>query len=289
MRVAVLGVGKMGTAIARELGKSGKSVILWNRTKGISEALAAEFSNLTVASSPGEALAEADIAITFFSSGPITESVLLDDPEVLAQSKSSLIIVDMGTSGVDTAQKLGKVISQANRKFVDAPVSGSVATIASHQLLVMASGDTSDIEVIEELMSVFAKKVICVGDVGAGQVMKLVVNSIVHALNIAVGEGLVLASKFDLDLSSVYDVLQESVVAAPYVLYKRAGFLDPKNPVAMRIDTAAKDMALVLELAETRGLQLEMAETVAHIYSQTSEKGYGGNDMASVLRPLMDT
>ena len=190
MRIAVLGVGKMGTAIAKELGKSDKSVILWNRSKEVCDTLAAEFSNVTVASSPGEALAEADIAITFFSSGPITESVLLDDPTVLAGSKSSIVIVDMGTSGVETARKLGSAISQAGRKFIDAPVSGSVATIANHQLLVMASGDLADIKTVEEIMTVFAKKVIRVGDIGAGQVMKLVVNSIVHALNVAVGEGL---------------------------------------------------------------------------------------------------
>ena len=57
----------------------------------------------------------------------------------------------------------------------------------------------------------------------------------------------------------------------------------------MRIDTAAKDMVLVLELAKTQGLQLEMADTVAHIYSQASEEGFGANDMAAIARPLMDS
>lgn len=287
-RVAILGVGKMGAAVATELGKSGHSVILWNRSKEMTESLAAQFPNVTVASSPQDALKDADVAITFFASGPVTESVLLDDPSVLEKSKESLIIVDMGTSGLETAHKLGAAITKMGRKFIDSPVSGSVATIQSHQLLIMASGDKSAISEVESVLTVFAKKVIHVGDVGAGQVMKLVVNSIVHALNIAVAEGLTLASTFNVDLNSVYDVLEESVVAAPYVLYKRAAFLNPEIPVTMRIDTAAKDMGLVLNLAQSKGLHLAIAETVAGIYSGATNSGFGEADMAAIARSISE-
>lgn len=283
-RIAILGVGKMGAAVAREVGKSGNSVILWNRSKEVSESLAAEFSNITVAGSAHEALRNADLAITFFASGPITEAVLLEDPALLNGSSESLVIVDMGTSGLATAQKLGNAIKEAGRRFVDAPVSGSVATIQSHQLLVMASGDKTDIEEIEDVLTIFAKKVIHVGDIGAGQVMKLVVNSIVHALNIAVAEGLTMASKFNLDLDSVYDVLQESVVAAPYLMYKRSAFLNPDSAVAMRIDTAAKDMDLVSNLAQSQALELALAQTVAEIYARATHKGYGDQDMAAITK-----
>lgn len=283
-RIAILGVGKMGAAVARELSKSGNSVILWNRSKEIAESLAAEFSNVTVADSVREALRNADVAITFFASGPITEYVLLEDPALLEGSSGSLIIVDMGTSGLATAQKLGNAITKAGCRFVDAPVSGSVATIQSHQLLIMASGDRTDIEEVADVLTIFAKKVIHVGDIGAGQVMKLVVNSIVHALNIAVAEGLTMASKFKLDLDSVYDVLQESVVAAPYVMYKRSAFLNPDTAVAMRIDTAAKDMALVLDLAQSQLLELALVQTVADVYKKSTDSGFGGQDMAAIGR-----
>ena len=283
-RVAILGTGKMGAAVATELAKAGNSVILWNRSKETPELLAANFPNVSVAASAREAIREADVAITFFASGPVTEEILLDDPSVLEGSKNSLVIVDMGTSGLATAQKLGSTVSKTGRRFVDAPVSGSVATIQSHQLLVMASGEKEAISDIEDVLLVFAKKVIRVGDIGAGQVMKLVVNSIVHALNIAVAEGLTLASKFDLDLESVYDVLQESVVAAPYVLYKRDAFLNENSPVTMRIDTAAKDMSLVIELAQSQSLQLEIAKAVSGIYSQATHEGSGNKDMAAITQ-----
>lgn len=286
--VAILGIGNMGAAVAAELSTAGYPVILWNRSKEISESLAANFANMYVAATPKEALEKADLAITFFASGPVTETVLLDDPAVLAGSNESLILVDMGTSGLQTAHKLERAASTAGRRFIDAPVSGSVGTIKSHQLLVMASGEARTISEIEEVLTVFAKKVINVGDVGAGQVMKLVVNSIVHALNVAVAEGLTIATKFGLNLDSVYDVLEESVVAAPYVKYKRPVFLNSDTSVAMKIDTAAKDMALISDLVQSQELQLTLVQALTKIYSDASMAGFGSQDMGTIAQYLVN-
>lgn len=285
-RIAILGVGRMGAAVAVELSKAGHSVILWNRSKDSAEALASNHSHMRVAATPQDALQDADIAISFFVSGPVTEAALLHDAAVLEASKESIIIIDMGTSGAETAKKLGQAASKAGRRFVDAPVSGSVSTIQSHQLLVMASGDQKDIDEIHDVLAVFSKKVIRVGDIGAGQVMKLVVNSIVHALNVAVAEGLTLASEFDLNLDSVYDVLEESVIAAPYVKYKRGTFLGSNTLVAMNIDTVSKDMDLILDLAKSQSLELPLAQTVAQAYSKASRIGLGNKDMASIAESL---
>lgn len=281
-RVAVLGVGRMGAAVATELSKAGHSVILWNRSREAADSLASNFANMVVVATPEEALRDADVAISFFVSGPVTESALLTDPALLEKSNESIVIVDMGTSGVETAKKLGRAATKAGRRFVDAPVSGSVSTIQNHQLLVMASGHEKDIDEIHDVLMVFAKKIVRVGEIGAGQVMKLVVNSIVHALNVAVAEGLTLASEFDLNLESVYDVLEESVIAAPYVKYKRGTFLGTNSVVAMNIDTVSKDMGLILELAQSQGLTLPLAESVSNAYTKASRAGLGDRDMGSI-------
>jgi len=285
-RIAILGVGKMGAAVATELSKAGHSVTLWNRSKERAESLAADFAGMQVAASPQDALKDADVAITFFVNGPVTEAALLDDPAVLESSNQSIVIVDMGTSGIETAKRLGNAVSKAGRRFVDAPVSGSVTTIRSHQLLVMASGDAKDISEVQDVLNVFSKKVIHVGEIGAGQIMKLVVNSVVHALNVAVAEGLTLASKFNLNLDSVYDVLEESVVAAPYVKYKRGTFLGNDTVVAMNIDTVSKDMGLILDLARSQALQLPLVQAVTQAYTKASSSGFGDRDMASIAESL---
>ena len=284
--VAILGVGKMGSAMAKELATAGFQVNLWNRNQTVADKLASEINlpTITVSATPKAALENVDIALCLFTNGTVTQSVLLDDSNVLEGVSSNLIIVDMGTSGVESAKALASALAAKKISFIDAPVSGSVATIAAHQLLVMASGDEAVIEHASAVFSVFAKKTAYLGKAGAGQAMKLAVNLIVHTLNAAVSEGLALATASGIDPAAAYDVLEDSVVAAPFVKYKRAAFLDPELPVAMRIDTVLKDLDLILGLGRTLGLELTAASGVNELFAQAQEAGYESRDMAALFR-----
>jgi len=284
--VAILGVGKMGSAMAKELATAGFQVTLWNRNQSVADKLASEINlpTVTVSATPKAALENVDIALCLFTNGMVTQSVLLDDTQVLEGVKSNLIIVDMGTSGVESAKALASTLASKKIAFIDAPVSGSVVTIAAHQLLVMASGDEAVIQQAIPVFSVFAKKTAYLGQAGAGQAMKLAVNLIVHTLNAAVSEGLALATASGIDAAAAYDVFDESVVAAPFVKYKRAAFLDPELPVAMRIDTVLKDLDLILSLGQSTGVPLMAAEGVAELFAQAQAAGYESKDMSALFR-----
>lgn len=284
--VAILGVGKMGSAVAKELAAAGYQVTLWNRNQSVADKLASEINlpTVTVSATPKSALENVDIALCLFTNGIVTQSVLLDDTQVLEGVRSNLIIVDMGTSGVESAKALASALASKKVTFIDAPVSGSVATIAAHQLLVMASGDKAVIEQAMPIFSVFAKKTAYLGQAGAGQAMKLAVNLIVHTLNAAVSEGLALATASGIAAAAAYDVLEDSVVAAPFVKYKRAAFLDPELPVAMRIDTVLKDLDLILSLGQSTGFPLTAAEGVAELFAQAQAAGYESEDMSALFR-----
>lgn len=286
--VAILGVGKMGSAMAKELATAGYEVTLWNRNQSVADKLASEINlpTVTVSVTPKSALENVDIALCLFTNGIVTQSVLLDDTQVLEGVRSNLIIVDMGTSGVESAKALASALASKKIAFIDAPVSGSVATIAAHQLLVMASGDKAVIEQATPVFSVFAKKTAYLGQAGAGQAMKLAVNLIVHTLNAAVSEGLALATASGIDAAAAYDVLEDSVVAAPFVKYKRAAFLDPELPVAMRIDTVLKDLNLILGLGHTTGVQLTATEGVAELFALAQAAGYESKDMSALFSYL---
>ena len=286
--VAILGVGKMGSAMAKELATAGYQVTLWNRNQSVADKLASEINlpTVTVSVTPKSALENADIALCLFTNGIVTQSVILDDTQVLEGVRSNLIIVDMGTSGVESAKALASALASKKIAFIDAPVSGSVATIAAHQLLVMASGDKAVIEQATPVFSVFAKKTAYLGQAGAGQAMKLAVNLIVHTLNAAVSEGLALATASGIDAAAAYDVLEDSVVAAPFVKYKRAAFLDPELPVAMRIDTVLKDLNLILGLGHTTGVQLTATEGVAELFALAQAAGYESKDMSALFSYL---
>ena len=282
--VLIVGAGKMGSAIAKELAADGVPTTMWNRTAEKLDALKKEITapSFSTATDLKASVSSADIIITFLTSGKTVEEVLLA-PGLLEACKKTAIIVDMSTSGVETPHVLNKAITSAGLRFVDAPVSGSMATIASHQLLVMASGEASAIEAVTPTLMKFSKKVANLGPAGNGQVMKLAVNLIVHTLSAAISESLAIATKGGIDIDAAYDILEESVVAAPFLKYKRAAFTNPDTPVAMRIDTVVKDMNLIAALGEQLGLPLIATPAVLDAYSEALAQGLAASDMARLL------
>ena len=289
--VAILGIGKMGAAITKELIAAGHNVKIWNRTSNTAHELAKSIAshNLEIADSPKSALSSADFAICAFTDGKATEEVLFSDPTTLDSVNSNLIICEMGTSGVEKVRTINEKLLKKKIRFVDAPVSGSVVTVAAHQLLVMASGNSEDVASCSDLFQAFAKKTLYLGAAGAGQVMKLAVNLVVHELSAAVSESLAIATANGIEPKAAYEVFEESVIASPFVKYKKGAFLDPQTPVAMRIDTVAKDLRLIHELAAASGIGeagLEAIQSVQAIYARAQSDGFAEADMSALFRFL---
>jgi 3-hydroxyisobutyrate dehydrogenase len=284
--VAVLGMGRMGAAMARKLVEAGHRVTVWNRTRAAADAVAGEY-RVEVAASPADAVAGASLVISILASGPVTSAVLLD-PAVLAALRPGTVVCDMATSGVDVAHELDSALTAAGARFVDAPVSGSVPTIIAGQLLVMASGDPSGIDDAEPILGAFAKKVARLGGAGAGQAMKLAVNLVVFTLNSAVSEALALATSAGVAPADVYDIFEDSVIAAPLVKYKRPAFLDADAPVAMSLALTRKDLGLITAFAAVQGVPTSVAAAVRDEVVQACDAGYAEQDMAALVRFLTD-
>ena len=107
-----------------------------------------------------------------------------------------------------TVRSLTPLVAQKGATLLDTPVSGSVSVVESGTLTVMAGGDQAALDRARPVLDAFAKSIFHLGDVGAGATMKLVVNSLVHSLNVAVSEALVLAEKAGLDRETVYDIFE---------------------------------------------------------------------------------
>lgn len=125
------------------------------------------------------------------------------------------------------------------------------------------------------------------GDVGAGATMKLVVNAMVHALNVSLSEAFVLALKAGLDRERVYDVLEASAVGAPFVHYKRTAFVDPAGaPVAFSLDLVAKDLRLISGLAADVGARMDQSDTNHRLVAEAVTAGLGERDMSALAQYL---
>lgn len=271
--------------MARRVAAAGHDLTIWNRTESTAQTLLGSLpmGAARVAPAAAEAVAGRSVVLSMLADGAATREVLLDS-SLLEALDSGAVVCDLATSGVATAVDLHTRLAQAAIAFVDAPVSGSVPAVNAGTLLVMASGDAGAIAAVEPVLLAFARKVLRVGDAGTGQAMKLAVNLVVHDLNAAISEALILAESAGIPRESAYDVLQDSVVAAPFVAYKRAAFIDPETPVAMSLDLVLKDLRLITELADECAVATSVTESVRAVVAAACAAGLGREDMAALSR-----
>jgi len=273
--------------MARRFAAAGHDLVIWNRTEGTARALADSTSDarIRVAATPEEAVADRAVILAVLADGDAGRTVLLAHA-VLARLTPETVVCDLGTSGVAAAHDLERGLRTAGARFVDAPVSGSVPAVEAGTLLVMAGGDGEAVAAASPVLGSFARRVMHVGPAGSGQAMKLAVNLVVHNLNAAVAEALALATNAGISGETAYDVFEQSVIAAPFVGYKRAAFLDGRTPVAMSLDLVNKDLNLIAELAGELGVPVPATDAAARSVAAACAAGFGPDDMASLTRFL---
>lgn len=282
LEVAVIGMGRMGAAMARRLNTVGASLVVYNRTRAKAQAIADE-TGAAVADTPREAASAAPVVLVSLADDRACLEAYSGDDGVAAGAGPGTVIADTSTIDPQTAHRLGEMVERRAGRMLDSPVSGSVPLIERGELTVMVGGDAQDLEQARPVFDILAKKVFHVGPRGAGSTMKLAVNGVVHALNQAVAEALVLAEKAGVERSAAYEVFASSAAAAPFVLYKRAAFERPdETPVAFSLDLVAKDYDLILDLAERVGATMQQAEIGRRTAAAAIEAGFGERDMSAL-------
>lgn len=286
--VAVVGTGRMGSAMARAIARGGGELVLHNRTAEPAEALAAELG-ATVAATPREAAAGVDVAITMLADGEAVRATWGGADGLAAGAHPGGVLVDMSTVPPDTLSEFEAAVRERGSGILDAPVSGSTMLAESGQLTIMAGGTIEDLERARPALELVAKAITHVGGLGAGAALKLAVNALIFAINNSVSEALVLAERAGLDRAVAYDVFASGAAGAPFVQYKRDAFLDPDGtPVAFSLDLAAKDLRLIVDLAERLGVPIPQAVANQRIIGEASARLGGERDMSAVAADLRE-
>jgi 3-hydroxyisobutyrate dehydrogenase-like beta-hydroxyacid dehydrogenase len=287
MTVAVIGTGRMGAAMVGRLRAGGVEVVAYNRSRDKAEAVA-ERHGATVAATAREAVATADVVLVSLADDDALWDVYTGDDGLAAGSHPEAVICETSTVAPDTIRNLAPIVAMAGgASLLDAPVSGSVPLVERGELTVMVGGSEGALELARPVLEQLARSVFHLGELGAGATMKLVVNSVITALNLAVAEALVLAEKAGVDRAATYDVLEASAVGAPYVHYKRDAFLRPEDaPVAFSLDLVAKDQRLIRALAESVGASTPQADVNREAVAAAIAAGLGARDMSAVAQYL---
>lgn len=285
-RVGFIGLGLMGRPMAANIAAAGFPLSVWNRTASKAEALAEE-TGAAVFPSPAALAASVDVLITMVADGSVLTGLYTGAGRICGSLRAGTLCVDMSTVSPDESRQTAAAVEAAGGRFVDAPVSGSVALAAAGTLTIMAGGRGGDVEALRPVLEAMSSRIYRMGPVGAGATVKLAVNSIVYGLGQAVSEALVMAESAGLEREQVYEVFANSAIAAPFVHYRREAFLRPDEvPPAFRMVLAKKDLDLALALAESAGASMPQAGVNRSELMKAIEAGFGEADMSAVAEHL---
>lgn len=276
----------MGAAMARRFAAAGHDLVVWNRDGSRAAALAEELG-ASVAATAAEAAGLGTFVVTSLADDEAVRSVYLGADGIVSGLRPGTIAADTSTIDPQTVREVGATVDVTGATFLDCPVSGSVATVAAGELVVMAGGDAEAIETIEPVFGSIARRVVRVGERGTGAACKLAVNALVHGLNTALSEALVIAERAGVDRAIAYEVFATGAAGAPFVQYKRQAFEHPQEAtVAFSLDLVAKDMELITALADRVGVRASQAHATKELVTEAVDAGLGARDM-SVLAEFL--
>lgn len=275
MKVAFVGIGKMGLPMAGNVLRAGHEVTVFNRTLSRCDPLRDD--GATVATSAAEAVREAEVLVTMLADPAAVEGQILADEAVLADAPEGLVWLEMSTIGPTAAREFAGRASGAGVAMLDAPVSGSVTVAEAAALVAMVGGEDDALERARPVLEAMTKAHFHLGASGAGAAMKLAVNVMIASQTVAISEALVLAEAAGIAREDAYDVIAAGALKSPFVDYKRAAFLDPDGtPAAFALGLMRKDLKLALAQGEAAGLPLLGAGAAAD--AMTLAAGLEGED-----------
>ena len=280
MRVAFLGLGIMGHAMATNLVKAGHEVTVWNRTPG------KLVEGAGMAPTPAAAAQGAEVVWLCISDTAAVEKVLFA-PEGVEQSLAEgMIIADSSTISPSATLKFAERVRERGVAYVDAPMTGSKVGAANGTLIFMVGGDEATVERLNPLFAAMGKKIFRMGETGKGQATKLVMNLQIALIFEGFAEALTLATKLGVDSSQLVSLIEATMVRSGVVDYKAPFVLQRDFTPNFPLRLMHKDIRLALEAAKEVRVKLPALETVEEIYELATEEGQQDLDYAATLTLL---
>lgn len=280
LKVAVLGTGIMGAAMARNILRAGHEVAVWNRDPAKTAPLVGEGARR--AATPAEAVEAADVVLTMLYDAASVEQVIRSAAPAV---RPGTAWIQSTTVGVRDVPSLAALAAELGLDLVEAPVSGTRAPAEAGQLLVLAAGPEPVRQRVAPVLDAVGARTIWTGDdpsAGSAARLKLVVNSWVIAASNAAGEVVALAQALGVDPQQFLGVLDGGPLDLPYLRTKMDLILnDALEPASFAVDTARKDAHLIVDAAVEQDLKLDGAAAYAARLDRVAGQGRTKEDMAA--------
>lgn len=284
MKIGFIGIGQMGRHMSRRILEAGFDLTVFDVQKEAAGPVLEK--GAAWAGSPKDIAAACDVVFSSLPTPPIVENVIYGEDGMLKGWKAGSIYVDMSTNSPSLLRKIAADAEKKGAVVLDAPVSGGVKGADAGTLTIMVGGPEEALERVRKPLEAMGKKIVRVGDVGCGNVAKLVNNLISLGCNSISAEGFVLGVKGGIDPEVLWDIICTStgdnwcMRQFPNTTFQ--GDFEP----GFRVELAYKDINLALDLGKDYDVPLDTAWTVREELRKTIEAGYGTKGVDAVILPL---
>lgn len=278
----------MGAPMAARVVKAGfETYVTFHRRRDAADTLAS--MGATIVSTSADVAAAADVVVTVLPADSQLKEVALGGNGLLSGFTPGKVLVDMTTATAETLQEVERVLAGAGVRVLDAPVSGGTTAAAQGTLTIMAGGAPELLAECRPLLECMGTKIIYVGALGQGKVVKMV-NQMMAALHLlAIGEGFALGMRCGADPMTLYSVIKESSGFSRMMdLRLRDFLLQGSFEPGFKLDLMKKDVNLALESARTQGIPLLLTSTVSQVFAAASTAGRGDEDFSAAAQFLAD-
>src|SRR5712664_1719990 len=283
-RLGFIGIGNMGSRMAKRLLEHGYQLMAFNRSREPAEALV-EYG-ATVADSIAELASEADVILSSLTNDDVVKSVYANPEGVFAHVRRGSAIIEMSTVLPATSRELYKLSRETGVKFLDSPVSGSTPAAEEGTLTLFCGGDEELFQAAQPIFNSIASQYFYLGGSGSGTAMKLVANTLLGVGMQAIAESVALGQKEGLDRHRLLDVLSHTAVIAPAHLGKLSRADQGDYSAQFPIRLMNKDFGLVLETAAAA--KVPMPATAAAFQMNVAEFSEGKEEDFSAVITLME-
>ena len=283
-RIGFLGLGIMGSAMAKNLLKAGFQVTVWNRSPD----KCTEFAALgaAVALTPAEVTSSCGITFAMLADPAAAHAVCFAEGGALEGIGAGRGYVDMSTVDADTACEIGAAISGKGGRFLEAPVSGSKKPAIDGTLIILAAGDRDLFDQALPFFEKMGKKSLFLGELGRGAQMKLIVNMTMGGMMAVFCEALALASKAGLDGADLLEVFDAGAMANPMFKMKGAQIAAGTFEPAFPLKHMQKDLRLAVALGDALGQPLFSAAAANESFKKAKAQGLSEQDFCAVYRAI---
>ena len=284
---AFIGLGVMGFPMAGHLQAAGHQTTVYNRTTSRAEAWVEAHGGSSVPT-PREAATGADAVMVCVGNDDDRRFVVFGEDGALAGMAEGSTLVDHTTASAEVAREIAAVASEIGVGFVDAPVSGGQAGAQNGQLSIMCGGDPDVFATVEPLIDSYAKAIVLVGDVGSGQLTKMVNQVCIGGLIQGLAEALDFSRRAGLDTDKVLAAISQGASGSWQMENRARTMLDRHFDHGFALDWMRKDFGIVFDEAERIGATLPVTAMVDQFYARLQREGHGRWDTSSLIELLRD-